>query len=247
MNDITLLLNSHVNDLDMLIFTEVNVKNIVSSYDESEFSVNNYSMFSRNFMKQGFRGIICYVKSNFISTVIDLGDCFKEYLCLRVKGILADSLFLIVYRSPHSNDNNDKNLILLLKLFLSLKGIHIIVGDFNFPCIDWAFKSTFKGLRSIELKLLNFVNDNFLFQVVNEPTRYRGSQRSNLLDLILVKDQDFIDELDYIAPLGKSDHCVICFRVCNINCNSIEDVDFPKLNFNKGDYVSMNNFIMNNL
>ena len=66
MYEIGLLIYSHVNNFDMLFFTEVNVKNITSSYEESEFSFNNYNLYSVNFMKQGFRGIIGYIKSNFI-------------------------------------------------------------------------------------------------------------------------------------------------------------------------------------
>jgi len=43
---------------------------------------------------------------------------------------------------------------------------------------------------------------------VQSPTRCRGSNEPSILDLVL-KDDDFINEIDYLSPLGKSDHWVL--------------------------------------
>ena len=38
----------------------------------------------------------------------------------------------------------------------------------------------------------------------------RGSDTPRILDLVITNAQ-FISDIDYMSPLGKSDHCIICF------------------------------------
>ena len=63
--------------------------------------------------------------------------------------------------------------------------------------------------------------DNFMFQHVKKPTRGRGTNKSNLLDLILSNEEDNIDEIKYFSLLGKSDHSVTRFNIlCNVAINN---------------------------
>ena len=39
-------------------------------------------------------------------------------------------------------------------------------------------------------------------------TRARGQKEPNILDLVLTDDQ-IIDDIQYLSPLGKSDHAVL--------------------------------------
>ena len=60
-----------------------------------------------------------------------------------------------------------------------------------------------------------------MFQHVKKPTGGRGTNKSNLLDLILSNEEDNIDEIKYFSPLGKSDHSVIRFNIlCNVAINN---------------------------
>ena len=52
-----------------------------------------------------------------------------------------------------------------------------------------------------------------MFQHVSNPTRRRDTTNTNLLDLILSNKEDNIEEIEYLSPLGKSDHCVITFNI----------------------------------
>ena len=54
-----------------------------------------------------------------------------------------------------------------------------------------------------------------MYQRVLSPTRYRLSQRSSLLDLILTNEEGMVGELQYLPGLGCSDHLCLLF---NFNC-----------------------------
>ena len=71
------------------------------------------------------------------------------------------------------------------------------------------------------------------------PTRARGSDTPHILDLVLT-NENFIEDIDYMAPLGKSDHCVL-----NIKCEWHGEIikQKPKLNYNKGDYEAFKAFL----
>ena len=54
--------------------------------------------------------------------------------------------------------------------------------------------------------------ENLLLQHVAEPTRQRGSDKPHTLDLIISSD-NFVSEVEYLSPLGMSDHSVLKFSV----------------------------------
>ena len=57
------------------------------------------------------------------------------------------------------------------------------------------------------------LQDNLLTQHVTNPTRARGKDCPSVLDLVIAND-DFVDDIIYLSPLGKSDHTVL-----EIHCN----------------------------
>jgi hypothetical protein len=50
----------------------------------------------------------------------------------------------------------------------------------------------------------------FLIPHVNKPTRWRGTDTPHVLDLVFTNEENMVSELEYLSPLGKSDHCVLC-------------------------------------
>src|SRR5678815_1563134 len=89
------------------------------------------------------------------------------------------------------------------------KGI-VIMGDFNFPGIHWDSLSNMDRSSSA---FINCILDNFLTQMVQEPTRYDA-----LLDLILTNDESMVDEVRVEENLGLSDHNIIRFNMNVISC-----------------------------
>ena len=66
------------------------------------------------------------------------------------------------------------------------------------------------------------------------PTRYRINQESSLLDLIIVNDSNYIQNIEHLDPVGRSDHCVLSFTLkCYLN---YENTKIEKFNYFKGDY-----------
>ncbi|ESO06001.1 hypothetical protein HELRODRAFT_160107 [Helobdella robusta] len=169
---------------------------------------------------------------------MDLSVGFKKYICVQLSGYTEDLNFLLVYRSPNSDLNNNSNLLVLLKKFSKIKGQKIYVGDFNLPNIDWDLVSTPGGVRSMESMFLNCVRDLYLHQLVSKATRFRTSQKSNILDLILVHDKDVVANIDYNSPIGNSDHIVLVF-VLRHTWNLVRKRAKQKYNFNKGEYDKM--------
>ncbi|VDI15853.1 Hypothetical predicted protein [Mytilus galloprovincialis] len=90
------------------------------------------------------------------------------------------------------------------------------MGDFNYPEINWETWNT-KGDRpnSTENKFLEALQDNFLYQHTTKPTRWRGADTPHTLDLLITNEEEMISNLEYMSPLGKSDHCVLSF---DFNC-----------------------------
>ena len=49
-------------------------------------------------------------------------------------------------------------------------------GDFNYKEIDWNSMESIVGVLQPATKLLNCTQDNYLFQHVSSPTRFREDQ-----------------------------------------------------------------------
>ena len=61
----------------------------------------------------------------------------------------------------------------------------LIMGDFNFPTINWSTSSTTQSINSASYSFLNFLQEIALNQSVTSATHHREDQRSSLLDLII--------------------------------------------------------------
>ena len=57
------------------------------------------------------------------------------------------------------------------------------MGDFNFSKLDWKKPETLDDLHPF----LKCINDNFLIQYVDEPTR-----RKNILDLVFTSEENMM-------------------------------------------------------
>ncbi|GAB0182166.1 hypothetical protein GRJ2_000681900 [Grus japonensis] len=79
------------------------------------------------------------------------------------------------------------------------------MGDFNHPDICWR-DNTAEHKQS--RKFLECVDDNFLLQVIEEPTR-----RGAMLDLILTNKEGLVGDVKFKGSLGCSDHKMVEFRI----------------------------------
>ena len=141
---------------------------------------------------------------------------------------------ITVYRSPKSTKEDDDILISVISNFSKLVDKFLIVGDLNAPEIDWSLDTAFYS--SFGDILLKLVGENSLIQHVDQPTRWRSNQSSNILDLIITKFLNDINTVEYQAPAGKSNHCVLKFTF-DLNVTqapdkyrrSFQNMDLPAL------------------
>ena len=104
----------------------------------------------------------------------------------------------------------------------------IIVGDFNHPHITWTPavnsnyflpSSKFHRRDHPDNLFIECMRDSFLYQLVDEPTRYRLKlhgkekriQQPTIDDLILTSNPVLIENINYNMHLGGSDHLCLAF------------------------------------
>ncbi|KAM7151827.1 uncharacterized protein RBU57_012313 [Macrochelys suwanniensis] len=114
----------------------------------------------------------------------------------------------------------------------------IIVGDFNYPHIDWVHVTS--GCN-VETKFLDSLNDCFLEQLVQEPTRGEST-----LDLVLSGAQDLVQEITITGPLGNSDHNIITFNI-PVVLRTHQQPNTVAFNFKKGNYAKMRGLVKQKL
>ena len=74
----------------------------------------------------------------------------------------------------------------------------------NYPNIDWEHMNADLDKES-ELFSDN-MNENLLVQHINVNTRHKLGNSPSKLDLVFTNEEDMVEDINCLAPLGKSDH-----------------------------------------
>ena len=114
-------------------------------------------------------------------------------------------------------------------------------GDGNFKYINWPQLLCSQSENSKDFKFLEAVKDAYLTQHVEQPTRGRGTDTPSTLDIVLTKNDDVLEDLTIEAPLGKSDHSTLWFKVaCNFKPKPITKVRYE---YDKADWTKLRNML----
>ena len=98
----------------------------------------------------------------------------------------------------------------------------LICGDFNMKDINWSNMSVNPGNAHVE-SFIDTIQDLFLFQHIQEPTRFRPGTTPSLLNLVFTNEANMINHIDYLPGLGNSDRAnFFGTRVIN-DWNNIND------------------------
>ena len=220
---------------DVIIITEILPKNLTRTelLIEQELRIDGYNMYLGKHMK---RGVVIYVSADLPSNKEEelSEDEFEEQVWVTVHTDRSNPLLLgCIYVSPNSTDQNQENLLRCLNMACNKQYKDIIIaGDFNKPKINW---TTWNASANKDVKFLEVLQDNFLTQAVDQPTRIREGQRPTLDDLILYSGTDLVEDVKYTDPIGKSDHICLHFEI-TINPRCKRDTPSTmKLNMNKAD------------
>ena len=221
---------------EILSITEIRPKALVD-FNPHEYQIPGYDMFINKIPK---RGVALYILQELNAQECDIlnNTEFEESVWCHIQRGEQRVLIGNIYRSPNSDATNNENLLSIFsnqEITSKLYDKIIITGDFNFPSIDWNCNMS---TNTKDIEFIEVLRDAYLSQMVTEPTRHREGQKSNLLDLILVNDEDFISDINHQSPIGKSDHEVLTFSLY-LPSSKIQPNSHYTYNLSKGNYDRM--------
>ena len=239
--ELQLRLNQFQLKPDMIGVVEIKPKNYKELPQLQEYNLEDYDVHCSNTDSTQGRGIILYTAPWLKASCYNLhpsDSVVLESLWITVSLRDKDRLLIgCMHRSPNSSIANDELLNKQIKLLCtSTEASHILLmGDFNYPNIDWELGRC--STTPPERLFMETVNDSFLHQHVNSPTRARQNHCPSVLDLIFTNEFGMLSDLSVLAPLGKSDHAVLSFQLnCYVETEVFKDV---RRNYRKGDYCKL--------
>ncbi|RMC20151.1 hypothetical protein DUI87_00997 [Hirundo rustica rustica] len=190
-------------------------------------ALDGYKLFRRDRKGRRGGGVALYIKKAFDAIGIDTNDDGVECPWVRIKGKAnkADILLGVCFRPPNQEEEVD-NLFYKQLENVSRSSTLVLVGDFNLPDICWELNTAEKRQSR---KFLECMEDNFLSQLVGEPTRGR-----TMLDLLFANRDGLVGDVVVGGRLGQSDHEIIEFSIfgeIRRNTNKILTLDFWRADF----------------
>lgn len=198
-----------------------------------EITIDGYRLFRKDrfTVKKGKHGgVLLYIRDDIITCEYDdLNKSKSESIWCKIVNKTDRNVDIVVgvcYKSPAAEAEEIDELFKVLQK--ASKGEVMIMGDFNYPGINWeTYESNSHGHAFLDL-----VMDNFLHQHVQEPTR-----ENNILDLVLSSNEGMVEKLEVKEHLGNSDHNTLCW---DLICNSKQVVtEKRQRRYYKGNYDLM--------
>ena len=127
------------NNADVFCITETLLKNVLLKIEECEIQIDAYDCFSNINNSNCHRGVDIYTKGylNARSYLTNVKD-FQQHACCKIELSEKISLHILcLYRSPNSTSENNNLLNQFILNTSLIGGKLLILGDFNFPTINW--------------------------------------------------------------------------------------------------------------
>ena len=194
---------------DIIAISEVKPKFTRFKLQANEILMEGFQEPVHNLDMEG-RGVCIYIRDglNYKSR-----DCrhFSQMIVIEVESPTCEAVVVgVVYRSPNSTEEENAKLnIELTELFKDEGQSVLLLGDFNFPEIDWDSQSSRAGPGHRATRFLNTMQDTMTTQLVTEPTHRRPGQQPTLIDLVFINKPEEINSVTHAPSLGKSHHEVI--------------------------------------
>jgi len=147
-------------------------------------------------------GVALYVRDCF--DCIELDDCDDKverlWVKMRGKANKEDILLGVCYRRPNQDEEADEDFYKRLAEVSQSLAL-VLMGDFYLPDICWKYNT---AERKQSRRFLECVEDNFLMQLVNEPTRAGAS-----LYLLFANRAGLVGDVVVRVCLGHSNHEIL--------------------------------------
>lgn len=199
--------------------------------DSSEVSLDGFTTYrkDRSEVKVGRGGgVLLYVRSTLVSTpCAELNQYKAEAVWCCISFGKANKIIVgVCYRPPSCPELESSELFSVIRK--ASENQVLIVGDFNFPKIEWESLDSDNDGR----QFLDLVLDCFLFQHVDTPTR-----ANNILDLVFTSEEGMVEDVKVAEHLSNSDHNIISF---SLKCKTVINTCTKSIpNFKKADFVSL--------
>ncbi|KAK4827172.1 hypothetical protein QYF61_015134 [Mycteria americana] len=171
--------------------------------------MEGYRLFRRDRQGKQGGGVALYVRERFDCTALTVSDDVVESLWVRIRGMedKGDVVGGVYYRSLSQDVSTDELFYRQLGEIWGSVAL-VLMGDFNFPDISWEYLT---AVMSRSWNFLKFVGDDFLSQVLSEPTR-----KDALLDLLFVNREGLVGDVMVGGCLGHSDYEMVEFKIFSV-------------------------------
>ena len=166
-------------------------------------AINGYRLFRRDRGRRG-GGVALYLKKWIDCEELSLKNSHKQVESLRVRigdrGNKGNLVVGVYYRPPVRGEPIDKAFLLQLRGASRSQAL-VLLGDFSHP--DTCWKSSTASCRQSR-RLLECLEDNFLRQVIDSPSRGDA-----ILELMVTDASELIGDVQIGGSLGCSDHALV--------------------------------------
>jgi hypothetical protein len=229
-NELELLVCNY--NFDIIAVTETWLTDSMSG---SEVNIDGYTLFRRDrstIKSQKGGGVLLYVKECFCAFEHEKLNKLKcEAIWVKLQISQQSTVTVgVCYRSQMAEDHE------ICELFTAIQSASsenaIILGDFNYPGIDWATLECESSAQAF----LDLVHSCFLHQHVMESTR-----QSNILDLVFTTEVNMVENLRILEPLSTSDHNVVVFDF--ITKTEVRDYNSTRFCIHKANFESIRKYL----
>ncbi|TRZ14353.1 hypothetical protein HGM15179_012750 [Zosterops borbonicus] len=166
-----------------------------------------------------------HIRVDFHTMGIETKDDGVECLRIQGKANKADILLGVCYYPPNKEEEVDN---LFFKQLENVSGTLplVLLGDFSLPDICWELNT---AERRQSRKLLECIEENFLLQLVREPTRGR-----TVLDLLFANRDGLVGDVVVGGHLGNTDDGILEFLIfgeIRRNINKALTLNFQRADF----------------
>jgi len=184
-------------------------------------------------------GVCMFVHNSFSASAQKLPTRFEtlEFVCIDILAKKDHTRFLCVYRPPNSDQlaAYTEKLCDLITVVCSVNYPVYVLGDFNYPDIEW---NPVSAVTPCARAFIDCLSVNNLTQFVSAPTR-----GNNLLDLILSNIDEGVYDVHVQEPFLDSDHCSITFSVPGISGVRSLEKESVLRDFRRADYDRINEYL----
>ena len=125
---------------------------------------------------------------------------------------------IVGYRPPSFDAASDaiqntNHVIACLQSLCNVDASIVLVGDFNFPNIDWSNLQFAVDNDRCSTSSTMFAKQYCVDQLVSEHAQLQPRGNDSLLDLVLYNDPFIVCDVAVCDPFSVSDHCSIKFKV----------------------------------